>query len=121
MNIKHLSILAVATIVWSVSPVGAAGSKSPKSQSIQSQSGTTFKAAKKNKGKGGTKGGEPFLTVTLENVMVSSYRRSPGGRPKGPPGAGLLGNTGGGNFAPNAPSPMGTPSAPASRGGVVIR
>jgi hypothetical protein len=104
---KHLAILATAALVWSMSPVHAADGTNPP---------TDVSAAKKKKGKGGAKGGgEQYLTIKMQDTMVTSYRPSQGGRPKGSPGGGLLGYTGG-NFNPNAPAPTGRPPA-----GPVIR
>jgi hypothetical protein len=86
--------------------------------------GTTFcpppcqGVAEKKKGKGGKKGGEAqqYMIIKMEDAMISSYRSSQGGRPKGPPSGGLLDSAGGG-FNPNAPSATGTPLAPAAGGG----
>jgi hypothetical protein len=131
MDRKHLAILATAGLVWSVSPAHAADGigrlaasakgDAANHDALQSQAKPTdVSAAKKKKGNGGKKGGEqqPYMTIKMENTMVTSYR-SQGGRPKGAPGGGLLGTTSG-NFNPNPPSPTGTPLAPpAGRGGVI--
>ena len=98
---KHLAILATAALVWSMSPVHAADGTNPP---------TDLSAASKNKkkGKGGTKGGEQYMTIKMQDAMVTSYRPSQGGRPKGAPSGGLLDYTGG-SLNPNAPAPTGTP------------
>jgi hypothetical protein len=110
MKRKHLAILAAAALLCSLSPVHAVDGLDPP---------TDLSAAKKKKGKGGTKGGEAYLTIKMQDAPVTSYR-SEGGRPKGASGGGLL-NTTGGNFSPNPPSPTGTPLPPPSGRGGVIR
>jgi hypothetical protein len=132
MNGKPLAILATAVLICSVSPVHAAdGINRPAGANAKADAAddgalnaqvapTDLSAAKKKKGKGGTKGGEPYMTIKMQDTMVTSYRPAQGGRPKGPSG-GLLGYSGG-NFGPNPPSPTGTPVAPpANPGGGVIR
>jgi len=117
MTRKHLAILATAVLICSVSPVHAGGDGALNAQAAP----TDLSAAKKKKGKGGTKGGEQYMTIKMQDAMVTSYRPPQGGRPKGPSGSGLLGYSGG-NFGPNPPSPTGTPLAPpANRGGGVIK
>ncbi|MBX9840666.1 MAG: hypothetical protein K2Z80_02530 [Xanthobacteraceae bacterium] len=133
MTGKHLAILATAALVWGVAPAHATdglklpgnvsnaptgtGASTSQAKPKHLMPGTSLCAAKKKKGKGGTKGGgEQYMTIRMQDAMVTSYRPARGGRPKGPPGAGLLGTTGG-SFAPNAPSPTGTPVAPPAGGG----
>jgi len=102
---KHLAIFASAALFLNMSPVHAADGTSPP---------TDLSAASKNKkkGKGGTKGGgEPYMTIKMQDAMVTSYRSSQGGRPKGAPSGGLLNYTGG-SLNPNAPAPTGTPLPP---------
>jgi hypothetical protein len=109
---KHLAILATAALVWSMSPVHAADGTDPP---------TDLSAAKKKKGKGGTKGGgEQYMTIEMQDVMVTSHSPAQGGRPKGPPSGGLL-NYSGGSLNPNAPAPTGTPLPPPAGGRPGIR
>jgi hypothetical protein len=64
---KHLAILATAALVWSMSPVHAADGTNPP---------TDLSAASKNKkkGKGGTKGGgEQYMTIKMQDALVTSY------------------------------------------------
>jgi hypothetical protein len=96
MVVKHLAILVTAALFWSMPPVHAADGTNPP---------TDLSAVKKKKGKGA---GEKYLTIKMQDAMVTSYRPSQGGRPKGPPGGGLLDYTGG-SLNPNAPAPTGTP------------
>jgi hypothetical protein len=119
---KHLAILATAVLISGVSPAHAAedlsrfvmtaGTKAnaAKHDALKPQAGPTDVSAaqKKKKGKSGTKGGEQYMTIKMQDAMVTSYRPSQGGRPKGPPGGGLL-NYSGGSLNPNAPAPTGTP------------
>jgi hypothetical protein len=111
MNGKHLAILAAAALLCGLSPVHAVDGIDPP---------TDLSAAKKKKGKGGTKGGEQYMTIKMQDAMVTSYRPAQGGRPKGPPSSGLLDYTGGG-FNPNAPAPTGTPLPRPPGAGPVIR
>jgi hypothetical protein len=109
---KHLAIFATAALVLNMSPVHAADGTSPP---------TDLSAVKKKKGKGGTKGGsEQYMTIKMQDAMVTSYRSSQGGRPKGAPIGGLLDYTGG-SFNPNAPAPTGTPLPPPAGGRPGIR
>ena len=122
---KHLAILAIAALICSVSPVHAADGidrLAAGDGALNAQAAPTdLSAAKKKKGKGGAKGGEQYMTIKMQDAMVTSYRPAQGGRPKGPSGSGLLGYSGG-NFSPNPPSPTGTPLAPPpNRGGGVIK
>ena len=103
MNKKHLAIFATAGLIWSVSPVfamdgigrlvatGSAKADTANDQALQSQAvPTDLSAARKKKGKGGPKGGEPYMTSELENAMITSFPSKQGGRPNRPPGGGLL-------------------------------
>ena len=109
---KHLAIFAAAVLVWSMSPVHAADGTNPP---------TDLSAVnKKKKGKGGTKGGEQYMTIKMQDAMVTSYRGSQGGRPKATPSGGLLNYTGG-SINPNAPAPTGTPLPPPAGGRPGIR
>ena len=132
MNRKHLAILATAGLVWGVSPVHAvdgtssvvgtggvtADAANAGASKLQARP-TDVSAARKRKGKGGTKGGEAYMTIKMQDALVTSYR-SQGGRPKGVLSGGLLGTTGG-NFNPNPPSPTGAPAPPATSGAGVIK
>jgi hypothetical protein len=132
MNRRPLAILATG-LIWSISPVhavdgtsgtvAAAGAKAgtANDHALKSQAAPTdLSAARKNKkkGKGGTKGGERYMTIEMKDALVTSYR-SQGGSPKGAPG-GLLGYSAG-NFSPNPPSPTGTPLAPPASRGAPLR
>lgn len=64
---------------------------------------------KKKKGGGNT---QQYMEIKLQDALISSYRPSLGGGPKGGLGGGLLDNSGGG-FNQNAASSMGSP-APAA-------
>ena len=129
MNRKHLAILATAGLIWSISPVHAVdGTNGPvatiagtaNDHALKSQAAPTdLSAARKKKGKGGTKGGEKYMTIEMKEALVTSYR-SQGSPPKGAPGGGLLGYSAG-NFSPNPPSPTGTPLAPPASRGAPLR
>jgi hypothetical protein len=126
MTRKHLAILATAVLICSVPQVHAADGidrLAAGDGALNTQAAPTDLSAakKKKKGKGGTKGGEQYMTIKMQDAMVTSYRPAQGGRPKGPSGSGLLGYSGG-NFGPNPPSPTGTPLAPPpNRGGGAIK